>query len=54
MLTDAFSTLFVRGLGILLMFASTTVTARLLGPEEYGTYTAALSLAMLLATRDAG
>jgi len=50
MLTDAFGALVVRGIGILLMFGSTTLTARLLGPEEYGTYTAALSLALLLAT----
>lgn len=50
MFTDAFGTLVVRGIGILLMFASTTLTARLLGPEEYGTYTAALSLALLMAT----
>lgn len=49
-LSDAFGTLVVRGIGILLMFASTTLTARMLGPEEYGTYTAALSLALLLAT----
>ncbi len=50
MYTDAFGALAVRGFGIVLMFASTTLTARLLGPEEYGTYSAALSLALLMAT----
>ena len=50
MLTDAFGTLVVRGIGIALMFVSTTVTARLLGPEEYGAYSAALALAVLMAS----
>ena len=49
MLSDAFGTLVVRMVGIALMFVSTTVTARLLGPAEYGTYSAALALAVLLA-----
>ncbi len=40
----------VRVLGLLLMFACTTLTARLLGPSEYGTYSTGLSLAILLAT----
>ncbi|RLT03324.1 MAG: lipopolysaccharide biosynthesis protein [Planctomycetota bacterium] len=48
-LSDAFGTFVVRMVGIALMFVSTTVTARLLGPEEYGTYSAALALAVLLA-----
>ncbi|MEI7700228.1 MAG: lipopolysaccharide biosynthesis protein [Planctomycetia bacterium] len=46
----ASGTLLIRALGILLLFASTTLTAKLLGPAEYGTYSAGLSLAMLLAT----
>jgi len=50
MLSDAFGTLVVRMVGIALMFVSTTVTARLLGPAEYGTYSAALALALLLAS----
>ena len=49
MLSDAFGTFVVRMVGIALMFVSTTVTARLLGPAEYGTYSAALALAVLLA-----
>ena len=49
-LTDALGALMVRGVGIGLIFVSTTVSARLLEPTEYGTYSAALSLAMLLAT----
>lgn len=49
MLSDACGTLAVRMVGIALMFVSTTVTARLLGPVEYGTYSAALALALLLA-----
>ena len=49
MLSDAFGTFVVRMVGIALMFVSTTVTARLLGPAEYGTYSAALALALLLA-----
>lgn len=49
MLSDAFGTFVVRMVGIALMFVSTTVTARLLGPVEYGTYSAALALAVLLA-----
>ena len=49
MLSDACGTFAVRMVGIALMFVSTTVTARLLGPVEYGTYSAALALAVLLA-----
>jgi O-antigen/teichoic acid export membrane protein len=40
----------VRAVGIVLVFVSTTMLARFLGPAEYGTYSAALGLAMLLAT----
>ena len=50
MLTDAIGALLVRGLGIGLMFVSTTIAARLLGADEFGTFSSALSLAMLLAT----
>jgi len=50
LISDAFGTLVVRMIGIALMFVSTTVSARLLGPAEYGAYTAALALAILLAT----
>ena len=50
MLSDAFGTLIVRAIGIVLIFVSTTLTARLLGPTEFGTYSAALALALLLAT----
>ncbi|MGV2339139.1 MAG UNVERIFIED_CONTAM: oligosaccharide flippase family protein [Planctomycetaceae bacterium] len=42
-------TLAVRVLGVLLAFLSTTVTARVLGPEEFGAWSAGLSLAMLFA-----
>ncbi len=48
MLSDAFGTFAVRMVGIALVFVSTTVTARLLGPSEYGIYSAALALAVLL------
>jgi len=50
MLSDAFETLVVRVLGIGLMFAMTTLTARLLGADEYGAFSAAWALAILLAT----
>ena len=50
MLTDAIGALLVRGLGIGLMFVSTTIAAHLLGADEFGTFSSALSLAMLLAT----
>ena len=50
MLTDAIGALLVRVLGIGLMFVSTTIAARLLGADEFGTFSSALSLAMLLAT----
>ncbi len=49
-LADVFGALMVRVLGIVLLFASTTLAARLLGAEEYGTYCAAMSLAILLGT----
>lgn len=50
MLSDALGALLVRGLGIGLMFASTTIAARTLGAAEYGTFSSAMSLSMLLAT----
>lgn len=49
-LSDALSALLVRAVGIMLAFVSTTVLARAMAPAEYGTYSAALGLAMLLAT----
>lgn len=49
-LTDAVSALLVRAVGIVLVFVSTTILARNLGPTEYGTYSAAFGFAMLLAT----
>ena len=49
-LSDALSALLVRAVGIVLVFVSTTMLARCLGPTEYGTYSSALGLAMLLAT----
>ena len=49
-LSDALSALLVRAVGIVLVFVSTTMLAGFLGPAEYGTYSAALGLAMLLAT----
>jgi O-antigen/teichoic acid export membrane protein len=49
-LSDALSALLVRAVGIVLVFVSTTMLARFLGPAEYGTYSAALGLSMLLAT----
>jgi len=42
-------TLAVRVLGVLLAFVSTTVTARVLGPEQFGAWSAGFSLATLLA-----
>ena len=50
LISDALSALVVRAFGIALMFASMTLTARLLEPTEYGAYTSAMSLAILLAT----
>lgn len=50
MLTEAFGALAVRGLGIVLTFAFTTLMARVLGPAEYGTYITALATATLMAT----
>ena len=49
-LSDALSALLVRAVGIVLVFVSTTMLAGFLGPAEYGTYSAALGLAMVLAT----
>ncbi len=49
-LSDALSALLVRAVGIVLVFVSTTMLAGFLGPAEYGTYSAALGFAMLLAT----
>lgn len=46
---DALSTLLVRVIGIGLMFGSTVLTTRVLGPYEFGVYSAGLALAMLLA-----
>lgn len=50
LLADASTTLVVRAAGIALMFGMTTLTARLLGADEYGTFSAAWALAILLAT----
>ena len=47
--SDAFGTVIVRMFGIVLMFGSTTVVALMLGPAEYGAYSAALAMALLLA-----
>ena len=49
-LSDAIETLVVRVVGIGLMFGMTTLTARLLGADEFGAFTAAWALAILLAT----
>ncbi|MFN5975736.1 MAG: hypothetical protein ACK48U_14910, partial [Planctomyces sp.] len=48
--SDALGTMVIRAAGIALLFASTTATAVLLGPTEYGEFSAALSLALLFAT----
>jgi O-antigen/teichoic acid export membrane protein len=48
-LREAFGTLIIRCVGILLMFASTTVAARTLHPADFGAYSTALSMALLLA-----
>ncbi len=50
LISEALNALVVRAFGIVLMFASMTLTARLLEPSEYGAYTSAMSLAILLAT----
>ena len=47
--SDIIRTLAVRALGVLLTFASTTLTALLLGAAEFGTWSAGLSLALLAA-----
>lgn len=47
--SDAFGTLAMRVVGIALTTVSTPVIARLLGPLEFGAYSAALALAALLA-----
>ena len=48
--SDALFTLLVRAIGIGLLFASTTATAVILGSEQYGQFSSALSLALLYAT----
>ncbi|MBL8815663.1 MAG: lipopolysaccharide biosynthesis protein [Planctomyces sp.] len=48
--SDAFGTLAVRILGIGLVFITTAVLAPMLGPHEYGTYSAGLSLAVVLSS----
>jgi len=50
LLSDAFGAMTVRVIGMVLLFASTTLAARVLGSEEYGAFNAAFSLAVLLAT----
>jgi len=50
LISDVLNALVVRAFGIVLMFVSMTLTARLLEPAEYGAYTSAMSLAILLAT----
>lgn len=50
LLSDAFGAMTVRVIGMVLLFGSTTLAARVLGPEEYGAFNAAFSLAVLLAT----
>ncbi len=47
--SDIIRTLAVRALGVLLTFASTTVTALLLGTSQFGAWSAGLSLALLFA-----
>ena len=49
-ISDTLNALLVRAVGIVLVFVSTMVLAGILGPAEYGTYSTALGLAMLLAT----
>lgn len=48
--SDALGTMLIRAMGIALLFASTTATAVLLGPTQYGEFSSALSLALLFAT----
>ncbi|MFM7056006.1 MAG: lipopolysaccharide biosynthesis protein [Planctomycetota bacterium] len=50
MRSELVHTLAVRVLGVLLAFVSTTITARVLGPEQFGAWSAGLSLATLLAS----
>ncbi|MCA9066762.1 MAG: oligosaccharide flippase family protein, partial [Planctomycetaceae bacterium] len=50
LVSDAVQSLVIRVTGIGLMFVMTTMTARLLGPDDFGIFSAALSLAALLAT----
>lgn len=50
MVTDAFGAMVVRAVGLLLLYATTTLVAVNLGSAEFGVYTAAASLAMLFAT----
>ncbi len=46
---DALKTTIMRGAGILLVYGSTTIAARVLGDLQFGEYHSALGLAMLLA-----
>ncbi|MFN9718088.1 MAG: lipopolysaccharide biosynthesis protein [Planctomycetota bacterium] len=46
---EAFAAMAVRGVGIGLTFLSTTTLARIMGPDAYGAYSAALASATLLA-----
>lgn len=46
---DALRTMVMRALGILLLYGSTTAIAAVLGDQQFGEYSSALGLAMLLA-----
>jgi len=48
--SDAFGTMAVRVLGMALVFATTIVSANVLGPIEFGAYNAGLSLTFVLAS----
>lgn len=50
LVSDAFGAMVVRAVGLLLLYATTTLIAVNLGPDQFGIYTAAISLAMLFAT----
>ena len=49
-ISDAFGTMAVRVLGMGLVFATTVVSANVLGPLEFGAFNAGLSLTLLLAS----
>ncbi len=49
-ISDAFGTMAVRVLGMALVFATTIVSANVLGPLEFGAYNAGLSLTIVLAS----